>query len=364
MSPSQTEISDPTANAKMNAKPTPDWDNLTFAFTETDVMYRSFGEWNDEDHASWDQGAFMPFGNLDFSPAAAFMSYGVGVFEGLKAQRSADGRVLLFRHRDNGLRLQRSAERLMMAPFPVDQFVDAVEGVVRQNIRFVPPHGKGTLYVRPMEHAIESKLGLGPCSRFWVVMYCSPVGGYFASKTSKGPDGLRLRVLKQGRVAPGGTGDAKAMGNYAGGITIAHEWRSQGYNDVLYLDARHLLYLTETSGSNLFVKLKSGPIVTPPLDDQVLPGITRDSAATVAKEILNLDVIERPIPIEEVLDDGEEMFCTGTAYTVQPVRELVHDGGIRSFNSSPVQEALLKEILAYQTGEKDDPFNWVTEVKE
>ena len=373
MTPSQTDVPGQATEPELERPrhPTPDWDSLTFAFTQTDAMYRSFGEFKDDKTAAdsdaeieWDAGTFAPFRDLNISAASAFMSYGVGIFEGLQAPYSADGRVLLFRHRDNGLRFQRSAERLMMATFPVDQFVEAVEELVRKNMRFIPPHGKGTLYVRPIQHAIETKLGLGPCSKFWVLMYCSPVGGYFASKDSKGPSGVRLRVLRQGRVAPGGTGDAKAMGNYAGGIALAQKWRAQGYNDVLYLDAHELRYLTETSGSNVFVKLKSGPVVTPPLDDQILPGITRDSAATVAREVLGLDVQERPLPIEEVLDEGEEMFCTGTAWTVQSVSELVHEDGTHKFQSTEIQEALLGEIRSYQTGEKEDPFGWVTEVKE
>ncbi|MBI4585815.1 MAG: branched-chain-amino-acid transaminase [Planctomycetes bacterium] len=339
-----------------------DWDKLTFAFTVTDVMYLSHGD--REQDPIWDGGKFLPLGTVTLSPAAAFLSYGVGVFEGLKAQRSKDGRILVFRHRDNGLRMQRSAERLLMPPFPVEQFMSAVEGIVARNARFVPPHGRGSFYVRPMQHAIEAKLGLGPCSKFWVLIYGSPVGGYFATKRdSKGPEGVRLRVLEQGRVAAGGTGSAKAMGNYAGGITIASRWKKEGYDDVLYLDAHELKHLTETSGSNVFVKMKDGTLVTPAADDQILPGITRDSVIQVARRILGLKVEERLLPLEEALSNGEEMFCTGTAWTVQSVREVVHHEQAYAFPATGLRQALLSEILGIQLGEKNDPFGWITEIK-
>jgi branched-chain amino acid aminotransferase len=347
-------------------KPLPDWNRLTFSFTETDVMYLSRGETGRD--PVWDDGEFLPFGAIALSPAAAFLSYGIGVFEGLKAQRAGDGRVLLFRHRDNALRFQRSAERLLMAQFPADRFVEAVEGVVARNLRFVPPADKGSFYIRPMEHAIEPRLGLGPCAKFWVTIYGCPVGGYFASKEAskdaKGPEGVRLQVLEQGRCAAGGTGSAKVMGNYAGGITIASRWKARGFDDVLYLDARHLRFLTETSGSNVFVRLKDGSIVTPPLDDQILPGVTRDSAIRVAREILRLRVDERLIPIDEVLDQGEEIFCTGTAWTVQSVRELVHRDRSHAFSATEARRALLAEIRGIQTGERKDPFGWVSAVEE
>src|SRR5262245_48667783 len=137
----------------MADKTLPDWDHLSFAFTETDVYYRAEGDLRRS--PVWEEGEFLPFGVLEVSPAAAFLSYGAGIFEGLKAQRTSDGRVLLFRPADNALRFRRSAERLVMAPFPEEQFVRAVEEMTRRNLRFVPPHGKGSFYLRPMEHAVE-----------------------------------------------------------------------------------------------------------------------------------------------------------------------------------------------------------------
>jgi branched-chain amino acid aminotransferase len=235
---------------------------------------------------------------------------------------------------------------------------------VRRNPRFIPPYGKGSLYIRPVQHATEPQLGIRPCSQFWVLVFCSPVGSYFPESEGANRDaGLRLKVLRQGRVVPGGTGAAKAMGNYAGGIAIAHRWQREGFNDVLYLDARHLQNVTETSGSNVFVKLRGGTIVTPPLDDQILAGITRDSTIRVAREVLGVEVEERPLPIEEVLADGEEMFCTGTAWTVQGIREIaLDDGEVHRFPSSELGSALRAEVAGIQNADKPDRFDWTNEV--
>src|SRR5258705_326196 len=136
----------------MPERPLPDWSRLSFSLTATDAMYHSEGRLDRQ--PVWDEGEFLPFGELEYSPAGAFMSYGMGVFEGLKAQRSRDGRVLLFRHDANAERFRRSAERLLMTPFPADRFMAAAEEVVRRNLRFVPPAGKGSFYLRPTEHAV------------------------------------------------------------------------------------------------------------------------------------------------------------------------------------------------------------------
>src|SRR5262249_8353182 len=162
----------------------------------------------------------------------------------------------------------------------------------------------------PTEHAVEPKLGLGPCTQFAVTIFGSPVGDYFQKRdsTQVPPEGVRLQVLEQGRVAPGGARAANSTGNYDGGTYVAHPRKTKRFDDVLYLDARHLKHLTETSGSNVFVKLKSGALLTPPLDDQILPGVTRDSVIRVAREVLGLKVEEAPIAIDDVLSQGEEVF--------------------------------------------------------
>ena len=179
----------------MEQKPLPDWNTLSFRLVETDLIYRAFGDRHQD--PVWQPGRFVPFSDISLSPAAAFMSYGQGVFEGLKARRTSDGRILLFRPEENARRFGRSAERLGMPPFPEDEFVRVISDLVRENVRFVPPPGRGAFYVRPVQLAVEPRLGLSLCDRFAVVVYGSPVGAYFA--TGDAP-GLRVRVLEQGRV--------------------------------------------------------------------------------------------------------------------------------------------------------------------
>jgi branched-chain amino acid aminotransferase len=339
-------------------RPLPDWNTIGFSLTDPDFMYVSRGD--DTSGVAWDPGEYVPFGDVALSPAAAVMSYGLGIFEGLKAQRCADGRVLLFRADRNAERFRKSAERMTLAPFPAKQFVDACVEVVRKNMRLVPPHDKGSFYLRPVEIATGHRLGLGPVHQFLVVIYGSPVGGYFGA--GKAPAGVRLRVLEQGRVAAGGTGAAKCMGNYAGGIKIAYDWKQKGFDDVLYLDAHEMKWVSETSGSNVFVKLKSGALVTPPLSDQILDGNTRASAVQIAREVLGMKVEERPISIDEALADGEEVFAAGTAWTLLSVAELVHRGQSYRFTATATREALLKRLRAVQCGTDEDKFGWTLEV--
>jgi branched-chain amino acid aminotransferase len=339
-----------------------DWDGLGFSYVETDAFFRANARTGRE--PLWDDGEFQPLGPVTLSPSAAFFHYGLGIFEGMKAQRRADGRVLLFRHHDNARRFGNSADRLLLPRFPEERFVAAVEELVRRNLRFVPPHGKGSFYIRPLEHAIEPLIGVNTGGQFWVLIFGCPVGSYFAGKSAGASKGLRLRVLEQGRVAAGGTGSAKAMGNYAGGIALARAWQQQGFDDVLYLDARHVSHITETSASNVFVKLKNGPLVTPPLDDQILPGVTRDSVLRLAREVLDVRTEERLIGLDEALESAEEIFCTGTAWTVRNVLELDHRGKTHTFPRNDLQQALLAQLLGVQTGEIEDRFGWITEVRE
>lgn len=344
-------------DTRMNA-PLPDWDSLKFAYTKTDCIFSCSGS-IDADPV-WGEGLYLPFEDVSISPAATVLSYGLSIFEGLKAERAEDGRILLFRVDRNAWRFGHSAEQLAMPPFPEARFVEAAVEIVRRNARFVPPHGKGTLYLRPILFADEPQLGLRTARRYRVLIYACPVGGYF----SGGDSGLRLRVLDQGRVAPGGTGSAKAAGNYAGSLNRRQEWHAKGYDDVLFLDAHAVRFVTETTGSNVFARLKDGTIVTPALDDQILPGITRESVIHLAREVLGFKVEERPLSIDEVFSDATELFCSGTAWTVRSVGELLHGEASRSFPKPEAAPVLLEALRGIQSGRRPDPFGWTRVVSE
>lgn len=337
-------------------KPLPNFDTLSFSLTETDWIYVSQGDVRRT--PVWDAGEWLPFGSIPTSPASPALAYGLGVFEGLKAHRTKDGRILLFRGDRNGVRFAKSAERISLAPYPADRFVDVCVEMVRRNARFVPPSEKGSFYLRPVEWACEPRLGLGTVSSFTMAVYGSPVGPYFAAGSAPG---LRLLVREQGRVAPGGTGWAKAAANYAGGILLADQAKKLGFSDVLYLDARHVRFLTETSGSNVFCVLRSGKLVTPPLDDQILPGVTRESTIHVARH-LGIPVEERALPIDEVLADGVGLFCTGTAYTLARVHEITFRDRPYVFPDDSMRAKLFEVVRGIQIGEREDPWGWTREV--
>jgi branched-chain amino acid aminotransferase len=344
-------------NATTDPKPVPDWNTLAFAFTETDCIYRADGDTRRD--PVWAPGRIEPYGPIALSPAAAVLSYGVGIFEGLKAFRCDDGAIRIFRPDANAARFQRSAERLSMAPFPIDEFLSAVDRLVDANRRFVPPPGLGSFYIRPMQHATEPRLGYGAGGNQAVTMYGTPVGSIAPSTSA-----IRLQAVERARVAPGGTGAAKAIGNYAGSVHVAGAAKALGFDDVLYLDARELTYVTETSGANFFVVTRAGQLVTPPLDDQILAGVTRNSVITVAREDLGLEVQERRIGIDEILDDAHEAFCTGTAWALRSVGEIVfRDRSVR-LPGRDVRDRLWDLISGIQTGRLADGRGWTHLVPE
>ncbi len=326
-----------------------------FGFQPTDEYYIARGD--AEGDPVWDRGEFLPLGEFGISPAAAVLSYGLGIFEGLKVHRARDGRMLLFRTNRHARRFARSAGAMWMPAFPEGRFREIVEDLARRNRRHLPPAGEGSLYIRPLEFAHEPQLGLKPCRRFTMLAYCSPVGEYFPGETK----GLRLRLLRRARVTAGGTGAAKAICNYAGGLSVAGEWRRRGYDDVVYSDAPTLDCLTESSGANLFLLRADGTVVTPPLDDQILAGVTRDSVIHLLKQE-GRPVEERPLPAEEVFTEGAELFCTGTAWTVQPVRELHAEDRELKFREERLARALRRSLRAIKHGEEEAPEGWVTEI--
>jgi branched-chain amino acid aminotransferase len=337
----------------MRKLPLPDWNTLKFAYTETDYIYRADGDTGRE--PVWTPGRIEPSGTIALSPAAALLSYGVGIFEGLKAFRREDNQVQIFRPDANAARFQRSAERLSMAPFPAGEFVSAVVRLVDANRRFVPPPGLGSFYIRPLQHATEARLGYGACRELAVTMYGSPVGAI-----GSGSEAIRLQAVERARVAPGGTGAAKAIGNYAGSVHVVTPAKQQGFDDLLYLDARELRFVTETSGANFFIVTRAGRLVTPPLDDQILAGVTRDSVIRVAREDLGLEVEERPIAIDEVLEDAREAFCTGTAWTLKTVGGIAFRDRLVEIGGRDVRNALWEIIGGIQTGRRPDRRGWTT----
>ncbi|CAF2084878.1 BnaA06g15650D [Brassica napus] len=302
------------------------------------------------------KGELQRFGNIEVSPSAGVLNYGQGLFEGMKAYRKQDGKnILLFRPEENATRMRSGAERMCMPAPTVDQFVEAVKATVLANKRWVPPAGKGSLYIRPLLMGTGAVLGLAPAPEYTFLVYVSPVGNYF----KEGVAPINLIVESEfHRATPGGTGGVKTIGNYAAVLKAQSIAKSKGYSDVLYLDCVHKRYLEEVSSCNIFI-VKDKVISTPEIKGTILPGITRKSIIDVART-QGFKVEERNVTVDELLE-ADEVFCTGTAVVVSPVGSITHKGKRVSYGEGsfgPVSEKLYTVLTSLQMGLSEDNMNW------
>ena len=259
-----------------------------------------------------------------------------------------------------------SAERLVMPPFPIDKFVDAVKQVVAANADWVPPFGSGaTLYIRPFMVATGNVIGVKPADEYQFRIFVTPVGPYFKG----GDTSVKLAIAKYDRAAPHGTGNIKAGLNYAMSLLAVTEAHNAGYAENMYLDSQSRTYVEETGGANIIFVDKQGNLVVPQsATDSILPSITRRSLVVVARDILGMNVIERPVKFEEVLaGDFVECGLCGTAAVISPVEKVEGDGVDVTFpdcvgTSGPVMKKLRETLTAIQTCAAEDPFGWVCKI--
>ena len=319
-------------------------------------MYESYYK-----DGAWNEGKIVPYHNIELSPAANILNYGQGIFEGMKAYYSVKGNIVLFRPEQNAKRFVTSAKKLAMPPVTEEQFMSAVRDVVLANEYFIPESkdGKYTLYLRPVCIGTEPLLGVRAAKEFLFFIFASPVGPYF-DKVGV----VRLMVSDTHRAAPHGTGDAKAVSNYAVTMRPKSEAVAKGYNDAIYLDPVHNKFVEEAGAANFFVLVDSDTLITPPLGS-ILPGITRDSVIKLAREVYNMKVLEEDMSIEDVCKKAKEVFLTGTAAIVTSVSEINMDGGNYNVNKNDYQLAnkFFDKLTGIQLQKEEDPFNWVTELK-
>ncbi|KNA16101.1 hypothetical protein SOVF_092260 [Spinacia oleracea] len=309
---------------------------------------------------SFSGGELRRYGNIEMSPAAGILNYGQGLFEGLKAYRTQDGNIVLFRPNENALRMRTGAERMCMAAPTVEQFLEAVKETVLANERWIPPTGKGSLYVRPLLMGSGSVLGIAPAPEYTFLIYASPVGNYF--KEGLAPINLVIETDFH-RASPGGTGGVKTIGNYAAVLKAHTAAKAKGYSDVLYLDCVHKKYLEEVSSCNVFV-VKDNVITTPAIKGTILPGITRKSIIDIARS-LGFEVVEQLVSVDELLS-ADEVFCTGTAVVVSPVGSITHMDKRTSFGDGKVgrvAQQLYTELTRLQMGIAEDKMDWLVKLK-
>jgi len=302
-------------------------------------------------------GGIEPYGPLQMMPSAQVLNYGQAIFEGMKAQRSEKGRIVIFRPDRNAARMHDGAERMSMYPVPHEVFIQAIEEVVRANAQYVPPSGKGALYLRPLLLGNAPILGLGPSAEYTFVVFCAPVGAYF-----KGGQLTPIDLTVSGvfhRSAPKGMGGTKAAGNYSPVLSTQLKAKGEGYADVIYLDAKEEKYLEEVSSCNIFV-VKGKTIMTPPTSGSILPGVTRRSICELAAS-RGYTVREEPVSVESALD-ADEIFTTGTAVVVSSVGSVTYKGVKKVYNGGavgPVTLELYDQLTGLQTERYEDKFGWV-----
>ncbi|MEE8341800.1 MAG: branched-chain amino acid aminotransferase [Candidatus Neomarinimicrobiota bacterium] len=333
------------------------WGKLTFSITPTRSMYEAHCEIDGE----WEEGKLVPYGNISMSPAAGVLNYGQGIFEGMKAYRTAKDRIVLFRPEKNALRAATSAERVCIPPVRIEMFMDALEKIVRDNIDYVPPQGKGSLYLRPVIWGTGPILGVAPAPSYTFLIYVSPVGPYFKS----GVKCLNLRITNQfHRAAPKGTGGHKVIGNYAASLFPQRMVKKAGFDEAIYLNAANEKFIEEVGSANLFA-IKDNVLMTPSIDGSILPGVTRDSVLAIARELLHMEVRERSISIKDFLN-ADEVFCSGTAVVVTPVGKITTNNTSTTINNNkmgPITMKIRKILLGIQREEIEDPFGWIYPIK-
>lgn len=331
-----------------------DWGNLGFAYMPTD--YRYVANYKD---GAWEEGGLTTDPTLTLSECAGIFHYCQEIFEGLKAYTTEDGHIVTFRPDLNAKRMVDSAVRLEMPPFPEEKFLEAVDEVVRANAAWVPPYGSGaTLYIRPYMIATSNVIGVKPAEGYQFRMFVTPVGPYFKG----GVKPLTICVSDFDRAAPHGTGHIKAGLNYAMSLHAYVTAHNNGFDENMFPDSATRTYVEETGGANFLFVDKEGNVVIPK-SDSILPSITRRSLTVVARDILGMNVIERPVKIAELGDFAECGVC-GTAAVICPVGKVVDHGREICFPSGmekmgPVVQKLYDTLTGIQMGRIEGPEGWI-----
>jgi branched-chain amino acid aminotransferase len=311
----------------------------------------------------WHSGKIQPMASLNFHPGTMVLHYAQEIFEGLKAYRQPDGGGALFRPGLNARRFANSAERLAMPALPEDLFLASVRALARVDCAWIPEAEQGTLYMRPFMIGTEVVLGTKPSPGFLYCVIASLAGSYFGV----GTPAISLWVSETiVRAAAGGTGAAKCGGNYAAGMVAQMEGKRQGCDQVIYLDAAERRWAEELNGMNVFFVFDDGSLQTPPLTGTILPGVTRDSLITLARDLGHV-VREAPYAIDQWQQDANsgkltEAFACGTAAVVTPIGRVKgpkHNFTIGKSRIGPITHRLKSALTDIQYGRAPDDHQWV-----
>ena len=339
-----------TTNSRLSET---DFDNLPFGKTFSDHMFVA-----DYADGEWKNFQIIPYGEIGLSPAISALHYGQAFFEGLKAYKHADGQVSVFRPDKNAIRFNKSAERLCMPALPEEIFIQSMAAVVDADRDWVPSKANHALYIRPFMFATDPYLGVAPSATYKYMVLIGPVGPYF-SKT------LRVKIeTHYTRAAEGGFGYAKAAGNYGGSMLPARKATEEGFDQLIWTDAKDHQYVEEMGAANVMFVL-DGKLITPSTRDTILDGVTRDTVLTLARE-WGMPVEERRVSVAEIIEGAkngklQDAFGAGTAATIAPVGSISHNGE-EYFLVDPKErefsQKILRELDAIKYGRVADTHGW------
>ncbi len=337
--------------------PETDLENIKFGRVFSDHMFVM-----DYVDGAWGAPKIQPFADLRMSPAALVLHYSQTIFEGLKAYRTADGHVNLFRPQQNIARMNRSATRMCMPTIPEDIFLEALVELVKLDQDWIPTGDEASLYIRPFMYATDEYIGVRPSEGYRFIIFTCPVRAYYN-------EAVRVKIeTKYSRAFPGGTGEAKCGGNYAGGLYPAKMGQDQGFHQLIWTDGLTHQYVEESGTMNVFFNI-DGTLVTPALDGTILRGVTRDSIIQIAKDE-GIRVEERRVSVEEIelaARNGRliSAFGAGTAATIAHIASIAF--GDQEFKLAEVAERKLANRVGQvlddvRRGRRADPHGWIVPV--
>ena len=342
-------------------KAKPDTASLGFGKYFSDYMF----EMDYHSDLGWFNPRITPYAPLTLEPSAMVFHYGQAIFEGMKAYKTKDGSIQLFRPEKNMKRFNESCDRLCIPQIDEEFLLEGIKQLITTEKEWVPD-GEGTsLYIRPFIFSTEAYLGVRPANQYKLLVILSPSGAYYGSQLSP----VKIYVEEQYvRAVIGGVGHVKTAGNYAASLKAQKKADAGGYAQILWLDAKENKYVEEVGSMNIFFKI-NGEVVTPKLNGSILPGVTRDSVIELLK-YWNIPVREERISIEEVFaahkrGELEEVFGAGTAAVISPVGELTWKDQSITINDNRIgqlSQDIYDEMTGIQLGKKEDPFNWTVKV--
>lgn len=336
-----------------------DFDHLVFGKVFSDHMFMA-----DVEEGKWNDGAIIPYGRFEVAPSMSALHHAQAIFEGMKVYRSPEGNPMLFRWHDNFERLNVSAARMCMPPVPEHLFWEGFSNLVMIDNAFIPTKEDTALYVRPVYFATEEAIGVKASRSYRFIIFTTPTGPFYSEP-------LKVFIEQHfSRSADGGTGYAKAAGNYGGSFFPTRQALDRGYHQLIWTDARENRYVEESGSMNLMFVF-GNRLVTPSLSPSKLAGITRDSILKLARHH-GIEVEERDISVDEILEQYaagllKEAFGVGTAANVAHIAEIGYEKNgkeermiLPSMADRPVADFLGKTLTSIKLGLSDDPFGWVT----